>query len=158
MVRDYELAYIIKADLDETAIKASVDSVDALVVSHGGEVVRTALWGRRRLAYEIAKMRDGYYAISAIRLDPDKVTEMERSLRLHDSVFRHMIVVRDGDVEAANLRATANAAAAPLGEGGDGDDEGQPANEELVGATPLAHDDTDEAPTEGDDLNDEEDE
>ena len=93
MVRDYELMYIVRPDLDEEGLTAAMESVQTLVEGQGGEVVRTTPWGKRRLAYEIERMRDGHYVLLHIRLDGAKVRAVEQLLHIHDSVFRHLITV-----------------------------------------------------------------
>ncbi len=123
MVRNYELAYIVRADLAEDAIQASVNSVTTLIEEQGGEVVRTALWGKRHLAYPIEKMREGYYAISAVRLEPGKVTEVDRGLKLNSNIFRHMIILHDAS-EAA-LGAVASSPPPDDLDSSDGDREGR---------------------------------
>ena len=58
MMRDYELMYIVRPDLDEDALRAAARSVRGLIEAQGGEVVKTTLWGKRRLAYEVNRLRD----------------------------------------------------------------------------------------------------
>ena len=101
MVRDYELMYIVRPDLDDEALRAATDSVETLVQGLGGEVLKTTMWGKRRLAYEVSHHRDGHYVIVEIQLDTTKVGELERVLEIHDTVFRHLLVRRDetADVE-----------------------------------------------------------
>lgn len=96
MVRDYELMYIVKPELDDEALRDAVKSVRALLEGQGGEVVKTTLWGRRRLAYEVQRFRDGHYVLVVFRLDGDRVAEVERALRIHDTVFRHLLVLHEG--------------------------------------------------------------
>lgn len=93
MVRDYELMYIVRPDLEEEAVQAAADGVQALVEGQGGEVVKTTSWGKRRLAYEIERMRDGHYYILHIRLDPTRVKDVERLLAISDTVFRHLVTI-----------------------------------------------------------------
>ena len=93
MVRDYELMYIVRPDLDDEALAVAMESVHTLVEGQGGEVVRTTPWGKRRLAYEIERMRDGHYVLLHIRLDGSKVRAVEQLLHIHDNVFRHLITV-----------------------------------------------------------------
>ena len=93
MVRDYELMYIVRPDLDDEALAAAMESVQTLVEGQGGEVVRTTPWGKRRLAYEIERMRDGHYVLLHIRLDGAKVRAVEQLLHIHDNVFRHLITI-----------------------------------------------------------------
>ena len=95
MVRDYELMYIVRPDADDDALRAAVESVRTLVEGQGGEVRKTTMWGKRRLAYEVKHLRDGHYVIVEMRLDGARVANVERALRIHDSVFRHLLVVQE---------------------------------------------------------------
>ena len=93
MVREYELMYVVRPDLDEDGLRGAVESVQGLVESQGGEVITTTPWGKRRLAYEIAGLRDGHYVIVEFRGDGARVRDLERALRINDHVIRHMITV-----------------------------------------------------------------
>jgi small subunit ribosomal protein S6 len=95
MVRDYELMYIVRPDVDEDGLRAAIDSVKALIDGQGGEIRKTTNWGKRRLAYEVKHLRDGHYVIVEMQLDGAKVAEIERALRIHDTVFRHLLVVQE---------------------------------------------------------------
>ena len=95
MVRDYELMYIVRPDLDDEALHTVTESVDALIAGLGGSVGKTTLWGKRRLAYEVDRLRDGHYVITLLQLDGERVTDLERALTIHDTVFRHLLVRRD---------------------------------------------------------------
>ncbi len=95
MVRDYELMYIVRPDVDDDGLRAAVDSVKTLIEGQGGEVRKTTMWGKRRLAYEVKHLRDGHYVIVEMRLDGARVAPVERALRIHDSVFRHLLVVQE---------------------------------------------------------------
>ncbi|HEY6539033.1 MAG TPA: 30S ribosomal protein S6 [Candidatus Dormibacteraeota bacterium] len=91
MNREYELFYIVRPDIDEDQVRVTMDEVAALVAGHGGEMTKSSLWGRRRLAYPIAGFNDGYYALKEIGLPAEKVRELERQLRLDERVIRHLI-------------------------------------------------------------------
>ena len=104
MVRDYELMYIARPDLDEEGLQGAADSVEQLVTGAGGTVVHTTNWGRRRLAYEVDHLRDGHYMLLHIRLDGARVRDVERALAIHETVFRHLLVVREGGDERAGGR------------------------------------------------------
>jgi small subunit ribosomal protein S6 len=93
MLRDYELMYVVRPDLDEDGLRTAQEAVQGLVEGQGGEVVNTTPWGKRRLAYEIAGLRDGHYVIVEFRGDGSKVKELERALRINDQVIRHMITI-----------------------------------------------------------------
>lgn len=93
MQREYELMYVVRPDLDEDGLRGAVEAVQTLVEGQGGEVTNTTPWGKRRLAYEIAGLRDGHYVIVEFRGDGAKVKELERALRISDHVIRHMITI-----------------------------------------------------------------
>ena len=113
MVRDYELMYIVRPELDDEGLQGAVESVETLVNAAGGTVVRTTNWGRRRLAYEVDHLRDGHYMLLHIRMDGARVADLERALAIHETVFRHLLVVREGpdDAEPETAGATTPVAA-----------------------------------------------
>jgi small subunit ribosomal protein S6 len=92
--REYELFYIVRPDVDEDQVRTVMDEVAALIAGHGGEVSKSSLWGRRRLAYTVAGFNDGYYAVKEIRLPAEKIRELERQLRLDDRVIRHLVSLK----------------------------------------------------------------
>jgi small subunit ribosomal protein S6 len=93
LLREYELMYVVRPDLDEDGLRGAVEAVQGLVEGQGGEVLTTTPWGKRRLAYEIAGLRDGHYVIVEFRGDGGNVKELERALRISDHVIRHMITI-----------------------------------------------------------------
>src|SRR4030081_3701765 len=109
MVRDYELMYIVRPDLDDDAVRGAMDSVQSLIEAQGGEVVKTTAWGKRRLAYEIQRLRDGHYVLLQVRLDGARIKELERVLRIHDNVFRHMLTIFVEGVETEDGRQNGRA-------------------------------------------------
>ncbi|MGI8848221.1 MAG: 30S ribosomal protein S6 [Candidatus Dormibacteria bacterium] len=96
MVREYELMYIVRPDVDDDGLRQAADSVEELITGLGGEIEKTTMWGKRRLAYEVKHLRDGHYVVSHLKLDGQSIKEVERALRIHDTVFRHLLVTRDG--------------------------------------------------------------
>jgi small subunit ribosomal protein S6 len=92
--REYELFYVLRPDIDEDQVRTAMDDVAALIAGQGGEMTKSSLWGRRRLAYTIAGFNDGYYALKELTLPADKVRELERQLRLDERVIRHLISLR----------------------------------------------------------------
>lgn len=113
MVRDYELLYIVRPELDEEGVRGAVSSVRGIVEAQGGEVVHTTLWGKRRLAYEVRRLRDGYYVLVLLRLDGSRVGAVERALRIHDTVFRHLLVVHEGEMPEPDGGIDESCAGAP---------------------------------------------
>lgn len=94
-MREYELTFIVRPDLEDEGFTAVTDKVVGYVQSAGGEVEKTDVWGRRRLAYPIKKYNEGYYVLLGIRLEPGAQTELDRNLRLNEDVIRHLIVRTD---------------------------------------------------------------
>jgi small subunit ribosomal protein S6 len=99
MVRDYELMYIVRPELDDDGLQAATESVEQLISSVGGSVVRSTSWGRRRLAYEVDHLRDGHYMLLHLRVDGARVAEIERALTIHETVFRHLLVLHEAGAE-----------------------------------------------------------
>lgn len=93
MVRDYELMYIVRPDVDDDGLAAVMTGVEGIVQAQGGEVVSTTPWGKRRLAYEIEHLRDGHYVILHVRLEAARVADVERLLHISDHVFRHLVTI-----------------------------------------------------------------
>ncbi len=93
-MRQYEVMLILPAEAEESVVGGVVDRITRLVGEDGGEVTRVDRWGRRRLAYPIAKRAEGYYLVVEFRAPPGAVAELERALHLTDEVIRHKVVVR----------------------------------------------------------------
>ena len=91
----YELMFIVRPELDEEQVNTATDKVHQLVVANGGSVTKTASWGKRRLAYQVGPYKEGYYVVSNFEVEPDKIVELERVLKISDTVFRHLLVRRD---------------------------------------------------------------
>src|SRR2546425_4556427 len=87
--------FIVRPELDEEQVETATDRVHQLVVANGGEVTKTAAWGKRRLAYQVGANREGYYVVSNFNIESDKIAELERVLKISDTVFRHLLVRRD---------------------------------------------------------------
>ena len=94
-MRDYELMVVLTPDLDDQGVEETTERVRSLVTARGGEVTDLQPWGRRRLAYPINKLRDGYYAVAKVKLEPTAAEPLERALGLNESVIRHLLVRLD---------------------------------------------------------------
>jgi small subunit ribosomal protein S6 len=127
MPRDYELMYIVRPDVDDDGLQQAMAGVQRIVEAGGGEVVSTTSWGKRRLAYEIERLRDGHYVIVHVRLEPTAVAEVERLLHINDTVLRHMVTVwvpRDESAdEATAVAVPPEPDALPVAVGADADDD-----------------------------------
>jgi small subunit ribosomal protein S6 len=118
--RDYEILYIVRPELDDEAVKQAVATVNALIENVGGTLQKTDVWGRRRLAYEVRHLREGHYVLTDFQVEPERVPEMEATLKISDTVFRHLITRKpepraprkSKKKEAAEAAAAAEAATA----------------------------------------------
>jgi small subunit ribosomal protein S6 len=120
VLREYELMYVVRPDLDEEGLRGAVEAVQVLVEGQGAEVTATTPWGKRRLAYEIAGLRDGHYVIVEFRGDGSRVKDLERALRISDHVIRHMITIaapKPPESEGKDGRRGERGAAAAEGDG-----------------------------------------
>ena len=91
-MRDYEVLYIVRADFDDDKVQSAVKRVNTLIERSGGSADRTNLWGKRKLAYEVKHQKEGSYVLQDFKLDPDRVPELEASLKITEEVLRHLIV------------------------------------------------------------------
>lgn len=90
-MRDYEALYILRPDMSEEEYTTAVEKFNALIQANGGEVVKTDIWGKRKLAYEIEKLREGYYVLVTFKAEPELPQELERNFRIADSVLRYLV-------------------------------------------------------------------
>jgi small subunit ribosomal protein S6 len=110
--RDYELGFILNPEVSEDEIRSLLDRIEQIVANYGGQIFKVNQWGRRRLAYPIERHRDGYYIFIDMTLTPKTVTEIERTLRVSETVFRYMMKRRDPKIAQKEREARAAAAAA----------------------------------------------
>ena len=108
MARHYEVMIILDPRLDERTVAPTLDNFLKVVRDSGGEVENIDVWGRRRLAYEIAKHSEGIYAVLELFCEPEAVKELDRQLSLQESVLRTKVLRRDEKFIAA-VRAKAKA-------------------------------------------------
>ncbi len=91
-MRAYEAMYIIRPDFDEEKLQAAIEKYSSLIQNNGGELVKVDLWGKRRLAYEIKKLREGYYVLVKFNGSAETPAELERNFKISDDVIRYLIV------------------------------------------------------------------
>ncbi|HHV62844.1 MAG TPA: 30S ribosomal protein S6 [Firmicutes bacterium] len=90
-MRDYEVMFILKPDLEEDATSAIVTKFEDLIKNGGGEIEKTDRWGKRRLAYEIDGFNEGYYVLIDFKAEAGVAGELERVLKITDGVIRFLI-------------------------------------------------------------------
>ncbi|WP_341346341.1 30S ribosomal protein S6 [Paenibacillus sp. FSL H3-0469] len=89
-MRKYEVMYIIRPDIEQEAVQAAVEKFQG-IISNGGEITKHDVQGKRRLAYEIKKHRDGVFVLVNFSAKPAVVTELERIMKISDEVIRYLI-------------------------------------------------------------------
>lgn len=91
-MRKYETIFILHPSLDEEAVKANVEKFKGVIENGGGVVENVDNWGKRKLAYEISKVNEGYYTLINFNAESELPKELDRMFRISDSVIRHIIV------------------------------------------------------------------
>ena len=91
-MRHYEIMVILDPNLEERTVAPSIDQYLNVIRNAGGSVEKLDVWGRRRLAYEIKKQAEGIYAVIDLQATPEAVTELDRQLRLNESVLRTKVI------------------------------------------------------------------
>lgn len=109
-MRRYELMLVIRPDVADDKSQALVDRTTRGIVSAGGQIVKVAPWGRRRLAYPIDRHREGSYHIILFEAPSAAIIELEHTLLITEEVLRHLITRVDRPTRSSN------------GDGDEGDD------------------------------------
>jgi len=91
-LREYEVLYILRADLEDDKVQDAVKRVNTVIERSGGTIDRTNLWGKRRLAYEVKHHKEGSYVLQDFQIAPERVPELESALKITEEVLRHLIV------------------------------------------------------------------
>ena len=88
----YESMYILKPDMEEEKKDALVKRFSDIVEKSGGKMEKIDEWGKKRLAYPIQYLNDGYYVLMTFEADPTLPAELERNYKISDEVLRYMVV------------------------------------------------------------------
>lgn len=91
----YELAVVVSAKLEEEDRAAVVEKAKALIERFGGQITNVDDWGKKRLAYEIQKMKEGYYYFIQFDAETSAPEEIESRMRIMDGVIRYLCVKQD---------------------------------------------------------------
>ena len=91
----YESMYILKPDMEEEKKDALVKRFSDIVTNNGGTIEKIDEWGKKRLAYPIQYINDGYYVLMNFEADPALPAELERNYKISDDVLRFMVINLD---------------------------------------------------------------
>ncbi|HSP22659.1 MAG TPA: 30S ribosomal protein S6 [Planococcus sp. (in: firmicutes)] len=94
-MREYELMYIIQPAIEEEAKKALVERFNNMLISNGAEIIESKEWGKRRLAYEINDLREGFYQIVKLNAGSEAINEYTRLANINEDIIRHIAVRKD---------------------------------------------------------------
>jgi small subunit ribosomal protein S6 len=146
-VRRYELMLVLRPDAPDERAAAVIDRTTRYVVAEGGQIVKVAPWGRRRLAYPIDRYREGSYHIVVFEAPAESVAELERSLQITEEVLRYLVTRTIKPIKARRDAAAGSEADdvdvdadIPLGEDVEDEETGEQIDESESEAAPAAID------------------
>ena len=137
----YETLFILHPDLEESEINKTIDTVQEIITSGGGTVLKAERWGKRQLAYMIRKKREGYYVLIYFEALPTFIDELNRRYKLTDMIMRYLVIqLRKDQIKEILEDSSAKMISTqePLDSNINGEDEGDigfDADEELVAST-----------------------
>lgn len=94
-MREYELMYIMQPAIEDEAKKALVERFNNMLISNGAEIIESKEWGKRRLAYEINDLREGFYQIVKVNAGTEAINEYTRLANINEDIIRHIAVRKD---------------------------------------------------------------
>lgn len=89
---DYELVFIIKSELPDETIEGVIDNISQFITNKGGAVSAIERWGKKKLAYPIKHLLEGYYVLAKFKLTPAVSKELEANLRISEDIIRHLLI------------------------------------------------------------------
>jgi small subunit ribosomal protein S6 len=102
--RTYEVMYIVDPETADDAIGTLNETMSKLIETEGGTIIRRDDIGRKRMAYEINKKKEGYYVLFEIEGSGQEIAELERRMRVNDAIIRFVTVRVDEDRKAADKK------------------------------------------------------
>ena len=94
-MNQYEVLYVITPELDEEADKVVMDKFAEIITANGGEIEKTDVWGKRRLAYPIDYKTEGFYVLVTFNANPELPRELERNMRNDERLMRYMVTRKE---------------------------------------------------------------
>jgi small subunit ribosomal protein S6 len=137
-MRRYELMLVLRPDVADDRSQALIDRTTRQIVADGGQIVKVAPWGRRRLAYPIDRYREGSYHIILFDAPSPAIAELERGLLITEEVLRHLVTRVERPVRAARQDSSEESDLPPSEE--DDEQDGEVIDESESEAAPAATD------------------
>ena len=91
-MRKYEIMFIVKPDLEETAIKKEAETLKKVLTDEKSKIIEEKAMGQKELAYEMNKYKNGYYFLYIVEASNEAITEFDRLARLNENILRHLII------------------------------------------------------------------
>lgn len=88
----YELMFIVKSDMEEQEIKKTAETMKKILTDNKAKIIEEKAMGQRELAYEINKMKTGYYFLYVIEATSEAINEFERVSRINENILRHLTI------------------------------------------------------------------
>ncbi len=139
-MRRYELMLVLRPDAPDDRIQAVLEKTTRQLGEAGGQIVKAAPWGRRRLAYPIDRYRDGSYHILHFDAPAEAIVDLERTLLITEEVLRHLVVRVDRPVRAARSGKADDADLTPAPVDEEEEPQGERIDESESEAAPAATD------------------
>lgn len=94
-MNNYEIMFIVKPDLEETAIKNEAESLKKVLTNLEAKIVEEKAMGQRELAYEIKKYKNGYYFLFVVEGSHESIKEFDRLAGINENILRHLIIRKE---------------------------------------------------------------
>jgi small subunit ribosomal protein S6 len=140
-MRRYELMLVLRPDIPDDRTQAVIDRTTRAITTSGGQIVKVAPWGRRRLAYPIDRHREGSYHIILFESPTEAIAELERGLLITEELLRHLVTRVERPVKASRrdgISEDGELAPPPPSDEIEEEDEGERIDESESEAAPAA--------------------
>ena len=94
-MNSYEALYIVKPDMEDEARTALISRFAEIIATNGGEIENTDEWGKKRLAYPINYINEGYYVLVNFKAPATLPLELERNFKINENIMRFMVIRKD---------------------------------------------------------------
>ena len=91
-MRKYETVFVLSPEISEDQVNSTVDKVKSIIEKSNGKIENVDFWGKKKLAYEINKNKEGYYIVYDFEAKPSLIAELERNYRITDEVMKFIVV------------------------------------------------------------------
>jgi small subunit ribosomal protein S6 len=139
-MRRYELMLVLRPDLPDDKVQATLERTARAIAAGGGQIVKQAPWGRRRLAYPIDHHREGSYYVLLFEAPATAISELERGLLISEEVLRHLVTRVERPVRASRGRDEADVEVEPPSDEEEPEEDGEFIDESESEAAPAAID------------------